>query len=371
MTTEQTKIKINLPHEMGTTATTIINNTHILFVRIEHDDSPSNPLDEDGTANGKIYSLGRNQVSYDPDAVRDAVKNNPDHVKLSYSEHGLCRWSVYGGFVLGQEFDFDRVDFAGVWVPDEGALSNIDFKGTDPEPAARRERILKYAEGVCEQYTQWCNGEVYGYIVSAYALQRDPGGDPIEERSYYRKHATAEADDSCWGFYGWDYALEETQRVAEGMAEELKDKPAEKQPPAPDPEIIEKLAAHYTEKMKGTVSANWDAGTRRYCIHGNHLPAAPSAQDLYPKGWTMIDYLTPAKANEVLGITELTAETEGPDFTFQNVTITIQAKDGAAAYTALCNALASIQAEYETDTYTIEGEDEERPVSELYPQVGE
>ena len=46
----------------------------------------------------------------------------------------------------------------------------------------------KYATGVCEEFSQWCNGEVYGYVIEG------KDGDHL---------------DSCWGFYGYDYALNE------------------------------------------------------------------------------------------------------------------------------------------------------------------
>lgn len=41
------------------------------------------------------------------------------------------------------------------------------------------------------------------------------------------------------------------------------------------------------------------------------------------------------------------------DVTFHNVTITINAADGPSAYTALCEALGTLESEWVTDTYTI------------------
>ncbi|MEA2235400.1 MAG: hypothetical protein QOC81_124 [Thermoanaerobaculia bacterium] len=45
------------------------------------------------------------------------------------------------------------------------------------------------------------------------------------------------------------------------------------------------------------------------------------------------------------------------DVTFHNVTITINATDGASAYTALCDALGPLESEWVTDTYTIYDEE--------------
>lgn len=41
--------------------------------------------------------------------------------------------------------------------------------------------LFKIAEGICESYSDWCNGEVYGYVVD----------DPVNG-----------SDDSCWGYIG-------------------------------------------------------------------------------------------------------------------------------------------------------------------------
>lgn len=226
MPKQTAKTEINLPPHSDSEVHQIITRNgkeYILFVRIDNDDSPENPLEE-GRSNGYIYSLGRRHCNFNPDAVEDAVKNNPDHVKLSYFEHGQCRWSVQGDSRPGEEFQWDGVRFAGVWVPDKDALANIDFKGTDPAPEARRKRIIEYAKGVCEEYTQWCNGEVYGYTVALYQLQRDEDGDPIEEREHYQRHIKKGkiGEDSCWGFFGWDYAEGETRDAAESLIADIK-----------------------------------------------------------------------------------------------------------------------------------------------------
>lgn len=58
------------------------------------------------------------------------------------------------------------------------------------------------------------------------------------------------------------------------------------------------------------------------------------------------------------------------DTTFNNVTITIPSVDSREAYARLCSALASIDAEWQTDTYTNdETDDRFRPVCELYPEL--
>lgn len=55
--------------------------------------------------------------------------------------------------------------------------------------------------------------------------------------------------------------------------------------------------------------------------------------------------------------------------TFHNVTIAIRAKDGKAAYAALCNQLAKHDWDWYSDTYTIEDGPVHRVTAELFPET--
>ena len=63
--------------------------------------------------------------------------------------------------------------------------------------------LRKRARQACEAYTQWCNGEVYGYDIERLTACPHCGQE------------TAESIDSCWGFYGLDYCRSEAQAAAE------------------------------------------------------------------------------------------------------------------------------------------------------------
>lgn len=58
---------------------------------------------------------------------------------------------------------------------------------------AARAELAKYAQSVLREYTDWCNGNVYGCVATVY--DKD-GEELLDER------------DACWGYIGWDYALE-------------------------------------------------------------------------------------------------------------------------------------------------------------------
>jgi hypothetical protein len=59
------------------------------------------------------------------------------------------------------------------------------------------------------------------------------------------------------------------------------------------------LAAHYSQKFAGNVWALYDVSKRAYVIQGEGLPAAKNVQQLYPKGWSLLDYITPADAQNI------------------------------------------------------------------------
>jgi len=58
---------------------------------------------------------------------------------------------------------------------------------------ARKEKLTKYLEGEVETYDQYLRGDVYGYEV-------------LDENG--------EQEDSCWGYYGLDSAIEEAKAMA-------------------------------------------------------------------------------------------------------------------------------------------------------------
>ena len=129
-------------------------------IRIFPDPDASNPL-EDWSEMGTILSLNHRHVNYDPAGVEDAIANNPDAVPLSYFEHGLCLWSVAGELPAGANCPWDSVAFAGVWLPDAETMESAKNYGG----RTRHHFMRKRARQACEPYTQWCNGDVYGYEV--------------------------------------------------------------------------------------------------------------------------------------------------------------------------------------------------------------
>lgn len=150
-------------------------------------------------------------------------------------------------------------DANAVWVPDDGAIQNIEascypngvsvewnsgdtvgnpqlavvtFNGVRVYASTRwddahkfvrkhysepgifdlQKAAKKYAEGVLNEYQEWCNGNCFGYVVAVYT------NVGTEEEPVW---AMDEDYDSCWGFIGDEWAEEELARVVKCHVEKV------------------------------------------------------------------------------------------------------------------------------------------------------
>jgi hypothetical protein len=78
-------------------------------------------------------------------------------------------------------------------IPRKGNI-NPDLKSIKHITRKDLERAEQYLIGEVKTYDQYLRGDVYGYVVE------DRDGNDL---------------DSCWGFYGLDYCIEEAKSVAE------------------------------------------------------------------------------------------------------------------------------------------------------------
>lgn len=169
--------------------TTIEQEGQTYRITVYADGEAPNPL-EDWDEIGSILSLNRRHRNFDPTAIDEAIEHNPDAVPLSYYEHGQCLWTVGGELPTADRCPFDSVGFAGIWLPDAQTLESARNYGG----RTREHFMRKRARQACAAYTQWCNGEVFGYEVSR-ILPCDGCGERKEPL------------DSCWGYYGLDDCL--------------------------------------------------------------------------------------------------------------------------------------------------------------------
>ncbi len=184
----------------ATETTTVELGGQTFRIRIYPDGGMPNPL-EDWSEMGTILSLNRRHANYHPGSVDDLLEDHPDAVPLSYYEHGQCLWSVAGELPASCRCPFDSVGIAGFWLPDEETLASARNYGG----FTRRMFMRKRARQACETYTQWCNGDVYGYDIERLTACPACG------------HEEAESVDSCWGFYGLDDCRSEASAAAKAF----------------------------------------------------------------------------------------------------------------------------------------------------------
>ena len=99
------------------------------------------------------------------------------------------------GIAPGARCPWDSVSFAGVWLPDAETLDSARNYGG----RTRQLFMCRRARQACEAYTQWCNGEVYGYEVERVTTCKQCDG---EDATFV---------DSGWEIYGLDPCLSEAQ----------------------------------------------------------------------------------------------------------------------------------------------------------------
>ena len=134
---------------------------------------------------------GRTSVRSFDDAVR-YVRENYDAVgpvlNVVMYDHGNVSYSV------GRHYDEWDGGNAGLTFY---TAKQIKDMGHETQPSD--EDLTKWLTGEIDEYSKWASGEVYGYVI------KDRNGDDV---------------DSCWGFIGHEYAVEEA-KAAVPEAEEM------------------------------------------------------------------------------------------------------------------------------------------------------
>jgi hypothetical protein len=204
---------------------------------IDYDSDPMNPRKEDDNVGTMIcfhrkYNLGDEHNYSNPQDVvlaltgkdEDELGRNPnddlgdgskyrliweplylyDHSGITMSTSPFsCPWDSGQVGIIYATYDriqlHHRTLFEENWTPPPDVLKTY-------------EEILK-AE--VETYDQYLRGEIYGYRVYAPDLDRD-GDTDEEEDEYWNENE----EDSCWGFYGSDAAIEAAKEFIDGTIEQ-------------------------------------------------------------------------------------------------------------------------------------------------------
>ncbi len=228
--------QIKLP-ELDETSSIVIGDT-ILFIHLAYDDSPSDPL-KDCDGMGNIEQINSRQFhGISTTTALGNLYDDFDAVPLRYIDHGgQCEWRVeydhqeiYESILTdivrrrlegrsGEDVDepdwLDKIN--GIWTPDKSTSESYNKQ----DGLSRREWMVKQAASACETYTDYCNGSVYGYTVTLHTVRKDEG-EIIDDPDYYAHHKEELSEDSCWGFYGWEYFKDEVLGVVKSILKEQK-----------------------------------------------------------------------------------------------------------------------------------------------------
>ena len=185
---------------------------------------------------------------------------DPDAVLLDVYDHSGLSWSVAGG---GMQCRWDTTSGAGVWLPDDTARDEIQYRaavydhayidesgygkhkkftvrnrhgdplveydewgkafdyakqladaynkeGIEGTGQGRRRAAIELAESSLETYNAWLCGDCYGIVVEVHSLDED--GDEVDLVD----------DESCWGFIGDEWAEEELRILFDYQVEQTK-----------------------------------------------------------------------------------------------------------------------------------------------------
>jgi len=188
----------------------------IAFWDLCSDESPLNPM-EDWDGFGKFVSFNSRHITFQHP---NDIEQDEDMVLLSYFEHGNCLWGVKGTMNGMPDFRWDGTDTAGVWYPDDCLRKEADMEGLKKGTPERAKRMEEFAAQACETWTQYCNGEVYGYSVRIYKLLKLEDGSPVDAIGVYEDES-ALFQDSCYGFFGREYAEQEMEGLVEDSLKKI------------------------------------------------------------------------------------------------------------------------------------------------------
>ena len=185
-----------------------------LVVKIYSDESPESPREWDNLGHmicrHRRYNLGDEQFKRGDsfpslqDAEEWLVKERAARIVLQLwtYEHGQITITARPGVADNypdRQWDVSTVGF--IYITADDIRQEFGVKRISRKLEARVAELLK---GEVDVYDQYLQGDVWGYVIEEPPEEED--GEPGKEL------------DSCWGYYGLDYAREEAKAAASAAA---------------------------------------------------------------------------------------------------------------------------------------------------------
>jgi len=155
---------------------------------LEQDPDCSCPLGDDGEL--KLFERGRMNYNH---SLLEQYQDDPLAFPIERYEHGLVHYGLRDqGDYPDREWD---VSFAGYFILGPNLIEDHAAYKQDPwDTVTPEERLQKQITHCLQEYSDWCNGNCWGWVIEVDGEDRD----------------------SCWGYVGQEYAEE---RLKEELAE--------------------------------------------------------------------------------------------------------------------------------------------------------
>lgn len=183
-----------------------------LYVSLEHDDDTQSPLAEDVFKLVSVFNDSSGAVCEKLDWLREeGRKQGETWWWVSCYRHGGEHWFLEGETPVGADH-WDTTKHAGILYIESGDPSEV---GPTPQEAAA---------SIIGEYNRWCSGDCWYYNVKVEEEVHHEGSCPCCETPDVNWYTTETNDyDSCGGFIGLEYLLEELAGVLKGFKEEHPD----------------------------------------------------------------------------------------------------------------------------------------------------
>ena len=161
-------------------------------VSLYHDEDPGSPREWDNL--GKMVCWHR-RVNLGDETIKTSNYRNMDELVASFNARVCIPLYLYehGGMTMrthpfGDPWDSGQVGF--IYVTDETLRKEYSVPPGQDIPPETLDLAKQVLVGEVETYDQYLTGDVYGYMV------KDEAGEHV---------------DSCWGFFGLEYAQQEAE----------------------------------------------------------------------------------------------------------------------------------------------------------------